>query len=172
VAASATAQTGDAAAPNEGFKVETDKAQRYSDKDKLSLGEEAVAAEQRILQDVLQRVGDARKERDLVKLNCLNEKLTQIKALLRIGEQSYIALQEAVARAVETSAQHEFAKMQIAKQRVQQLRAESEQCIGQMAFFIDEKTVVSVEIPQGLPDVSSEPAPPAPVVNPPALSAF
>jgi hypothetical protein len=120
---------------------------------------------------VLERVEEARKERDLVKLNCVNEKLTQIKALLRIAEQSQIALQEAVARAIEDGAQHEYAKIEIARQRVTELRAESEQCIGQLAYVVDEKTVVTVEVPQGLPDVTTSTTVTQPVViNPPALS--
>lgn len=154
-----------------GLKVEAQESERLSDKEKLSRSEEAVALMQKTLREVLQRVEEARKERDLVKLNCVNEKLTQIKALLRIGEQSQIALQEAVARAVEDGAQHEFAKIEIARQRVTQLRAESEQCIGQLAYVVDEKTVVTVEVPQGLPDVTTSTAVTQPVViNPPALS--
>jgi len=154
-----------------GLKVEAQESERLSDKEKLSRSEDAVALMQKTLREVLERVEEARKERDLVKLNCVNEKLTQIKALLRIGEQSQIALQEAVARAVEENAQHEFAKIEIARQRVTELRAESEQCIGQLAYVVDEKTVVTVEVPQGLPDVTTGSTVTQPVViNPPALS--
>jgi hypothetical protein len=167
----ALAQSPDAPAPTEGLKVEAQESERLSDKEKLSRGEDAVSLMQKTLREVLQRVEEARKERDLVKLNCVNEKLTQVKALLRIAEQSYIALQEAVARAAEDGAQHEFAKIEIAKQRVTELRAESEQCIGQLAYVVDEKTVVTVEIPEGLPDVTTEPSVTQPVViNPPVLS--
>jgi hypothetical protein len=173
IASGARAQTADpAAAPSEGLKMEAQESEHVSDKEKLSRGEDAVGLMQKTLRDVLVRVEEARKERDLVKLNCVNEKLTQVKALLRIAEQSYIALQESVARAAEDGAQHEFAKIEIARQRVSELRAESEQCIGQLAYVVDEKTVVTVEIPQGLPDdVTTNPIVTQPVVfNPPVLS--
>ena len=170
VAATAVGQTTEVGGHGEALKVEAASAQ-LSDKDKLSGGEEAVGEMQKTLRDVLVRVEEARKERDLVKLNCLNEKLTQVKALLRIAEQSYIALQEAIARADPDQSGHEYAKIEIARQRVTELRAEAEQCIGQLAYVVDEKTVVTVETPQGLPDVTTNPPATQPVVvNPPVLS--
>jgi hypothetical protein len=154
----------------QGLRVEAQESERLSDKEKVSRADDAVAVMQKTLREVLQRVEEARKERDLVKLNCVNEKLTQVKALLRIAEQSYIALQESVARAAEDGAQHEFAKIEIARQRVTELRAESEQCIGQLAYVVDEKTVVTVEVP-ALPDVTTDSTVTQPVViNPPVLS--
>ncbi len=175
VSTSALAQAADpapsAAVPTGGLKIEAQESERLSDKEKLSRGEEAVAFMQKTLRDVLERVEEARKERDLVKLNCVNEKLTQVKALLRIGEQAYVALQEAVARGAEDGAQHEYAKIVIARQRVNELRAEAEQCIGQLAYVVDEKTVVTVETPEGLPDVTTNPPVYQPIVyNPPVLS--
>ena len=113
---------------------------------------------------------EARSEKDVLKLNCVNEKLTQIKGLLRVAQQSDIALQEAVAKGDEESAQHEHAKIAIARQRAEQLRTDAEQCIGQLAY-VDERTVVTVEVPEDLPDVVTNPPTFTPVaVNPPAIS--
>lgn len=153
------------------LRVEAQDAANLSDKDKLSRAEESMAEMQKTLKDVLDKVGEARKERDLIKLNCINEKLTQVKALLRIAEQAYIALQEAVAKSAEEDAKHEYTKIEIARQRTKELRAEAEQCIGQLAYVVDEKTVVTVEVPQGLPDSTTNPPVSQPViVNPPVLS--
>ena len=57
------------------------------------------------------------------------------------------------------------------RQRTRELRAEAEQCIGELAYVVDEKTVVTVETPQGLPDTSTNPpvSPPV-VVNPPVVT--
>ncbi|HUB05682.1 MAG TPA: hypothetical protein VMB50_01710 [Myxococcales bacterium] len=162
-----------APAPSSGgtLKIEAQESEHLSDKEKLSRSDDAVAEMQKVLREVLDRLEEARKERDIVKLNCVNEKLTQIKALLRIAEQAYIALQEAIARAVPDNAEHEFAKIEIAKQRVTELRAEAEQCIGELAYVVDEKTVVTVETPEGLPDATTNPPASEPVVvNPPVLS--
>ncbi|HUB09236.1 MAG TPA: hypothetical protein VMB50_19690 [Myxococcales bacterium] len=159
------------AAQASGLRVEAQESERLSDKEKLSRSDDAVTQMQKILREVLDRLEEARKERDLVKLNCINEKLTQVKALLRIAEQSYVGLQEAVARAANDNAEHEFAKIEIARQRVAELRAEAEQCIGQLAYVVDEKTVVTVETPEGLPDATTNPPAAEPVVvNPPVLS--
>lgn len=144
---------------------------QVSDKDKLSQAQSTVNRLHAILKDVLKSLEEARREKDVVKLNCVNEKLTQIKGLLRVAEQSQVALQEALARSDEDAAQHEFAKTSIAKQRAEQLRADAEQCIGQLAYVVDERTVVTVETPDDIPDATTNPTVlVATAVNPPAIS--
>ncbi len=106
----------------------------------------------KMLKDVLEILEDARSEKDVVKLNCTNEKLTQVKGLLRVSEQASISLQEAVAKDQVDDARHEYRKISIAREKVQQLRAEAEECIGQLAFYIDEDMTVNVEVPEDLPD--------------------
>jgi len=151
-----------------GLKIES--AAQVPDKKKLAEATQVLARLQGILKDVLKSLEEARSEKDVLKLNCVNEKLTQIKGLLRVAEQSDIALQEAVAKADEESAQHEYAKLTIARQRAEQLRSDAEQCIGQLAY-VDERTVVTVEVPEDLPDVVTNPPTFTPVaVNPPAIS--
>lgn len=94
----------------------------------------------------------ARSERDIVKLNCVNEKLAQVRGLLRVSEQAEGDLREAQARRDDDGAQHATTKAQIAAGKVAQLRQEAEQCIGQLAYFNDEKTQVEVEVPAGITD--------------------
>jgi hypothetical protein len=154
-----------------GLRVEAQASEQVSDKEKLSQANGDLEQMRGVLKDVLKRLEEARNEKDVVKLNCVNEKLTQIKGLLKIAEQSDVALQESIAQGDEGSAQHEFAKVSIAKQKVDQLRAEAEQCIGQLAYVVDEKTQVTVETPEGLPDAITNPPTTLPlVVNPPAVS--
>jgi hypothetical protein len=154
-----------------GLKVEAQAAEQISDREKLNQANSELEQMRGVLKEVLKRLEEARNEKDVVKLNCVNEKLTQIKGLLKIAEQSDVALQEAVAQGDEGSAQHEFTKVNIAKQKVDQLRAEAEQCIGQLAYVVDEKTQVTVETPEGLPDAITNPTTTLPVVvNPPAVS--
>ncbi len=74
--------------------------------------------------DLGKKLEEARDSKDVVKLNCVNEKLTQIKGLLRIAEQADIALQEAVAKRETSGAQHEYTKVAIANDKVRQLRAD------------------------------------------------
>jgi hypothetical protein len=102
------------------------------------------------LKQVLGRVEEARNEKDIVKLNCVNEKLAQIKQILNVAEGAEIALQEAVAKG-DAGADAEYSKIAIARGKADQLRAESEECIGQLAFVVDEKTSVEVQQPEDLP---------------------
>lgn len=142
---------------------ETD-ASKVPDPEKVKTSAESVGRMRGALKDVLQKLEEARNTKDVVKLNCVNEKLTQIKGLLRISEQSDVQLQEAVARKETATAEHEFTKVTIARSKVEQLRAEAEQCIGQLAFRTDENLSVEVDIPDYLPpgDPTQMP-PPTPI---------
>lgn len=126
-------------------------ASKIPDPEKVKTSAESVGRMRGALKDVLQKLEEARNTKDVVKLNCVNEKLTQIKGLLRISEQSDVQLQEAVARKETATAEHEFTKVTIARSKVEQLRAEAEQCIGQLAFRTDENLSVEVEVPDYLP---------------------
>ncbi len=125
-----------------------------SDTDKLEASAEQIARMKTALKQVLSSVDDARNEKDVVKMNCLNEKLTQVKALLRVAEQADVALHEAVANR-DPGSEAEFAKIAISRSKVDTLRAESEQCIGQLAYMVDEKTNVEVEQPSNLPGIDA-----------------
>lgn len=126
-------------------------ASKVPDPEKIKTSADSVGRMRGALRDVLQKLEEARNTKDVVKLNCVNEKLTQIKGLLRISEQSDVQLQEAVARKETATAEHEFTKVTIARSKVDQLRAEAEQCIGQLAFRTDENLSVEVDIPDYLP---------------------
>ncbi|AKJ01572.1 hypothetical protein ATI61_103283 [Archangium gephyra] len=150
-----------------------EKASDVPDAQKLERSSKSLGAMREVLRDVLAKLEEARRAKDVVKLNCVNEKLTQIKGLLRISEQSDVALQEAVSTRDATSSAHEYTKVMIAQQKVSQLRTEAEKCIGQLAFQADENMSVEVEEPTNLP--GGDPTHPAPVdgieVRPPPSSA-
>jgi hypothetical protein len=126
-------------------------ASKVPDSEKLKLSADGLSVMRAALKDVLQKLEEARNTKDVVKLTCVNVKLTQIKGLLRISEQSDVALQEAVARRESQNAEHEFTKVTIARTKVDQLRAEAEQCMGQLAFKADENATIEVETPDYLP---------------------
>ncbi len=123
-----------------------------------------------LLQEVMRMLDEARDEKDVVKLNCVNEKLTHIRGLVRVSEESQVSLQEAIAVEEMEEARHEFTKILVARDRVRQLRAEAEECVGQLAFLVDEDLEVEVEVPD-LPDGVTDmtPMPPA-AVRPPMAS--
>jgi hypothetical protein len=152
--------TAEAAASREDFSEVTPEEKKRRSGD-------ALTAMRSVLKDALGKLEEARNTRDVVKLNCVNEKLTQIKGLLRISEQADVSMQEALAKAEKTTADHEFTKVMIARQKVEQLRSEAEECIGQLAFQTDQNMVVEVEIPDNLPEDPTNPAQPPPIVSRP-----
>lgn len=81
---------------------------------------------------VLKMVEQAQRDKDVLLLNCLNEKLAGLKALLRVAEQANTAVQEAYARENNDLAAHEFQKIMIARQQTQQLQAEADACVPEV----------------------------------------
>lgn len=127
------------------------------------------------LQGQIDKIGtQARNERDIVKLNCVNEKLAQVRGLVRVSEGAAGELRDAAARRDDDDAQHALTKSTIAASKVSQLRQEAEQCIGQLAYFNDEKTVVEMETPPGLTetDPTLVPVPPGVINRAPPGSGF
>jgi hypothetical protein len=162
VAGVATAQ---ASSPE--ITVEGAKTEGLSDSEKLAKSSDYLMQMRSALKMVLGKLEEARASKDVVKLNCVNEKLTNIKGLLRISEQADISLQEAVAKKEQQAAEHEYTKVAIARQKVEQLKAEAEQCVGMLAFETG-PTEVIVEEPQDLPQTDpTRAAPPPPVVSRP-----
>jgi hypothetical protein len=135
-------------------------ASTVSDSEKLRLSSDALSTMRTSLKDVLSKLEEARQTKDVVKLTCVNEKLTQVKGLLRISEQADVSLQESVARREGQTADHEFRKVVIARDKVNQLRAEAEQCMGQLAFRADENATVEVDTPDYLPKSDTSTATP------------
>jgi len=173
LASVAQAQTPPAPAQSpDGSSLKFEANSKLSDKDKQAKSAADIGAMRETLKSVLQKLTEARQSKDVVRLNCINEKLTQIKGFIKIGEQADLGLQEAVAKQDSGEADHEFTKVEIAAQRVAQLRADAEACIGQVAYEgTNGHTQVDVTEPANLPSASTSPAPPPPpsvVVPPPA----
>jgi hypothetical protein len=149
-----------------------------SDAEKLRSASDAIERMHGSVKQTIVRVEDARNEKDVVKLSCVNEKLTQMKGLLKVAEQSSVAFKEALA-SKDPLADTEYAKIGIAKSKIDALGNEAQQCIGQLAYIVDEKTTVEVQQAPGLPDRDTSgryrpnPPPAAPVVvRPPPASTF
>ncbi len=108
---------------------------------------------------------EARAAKDIVQLNCVNEKLTQVKGLVRLAEQSSVGLYEASANGVDDAINHEYTKIAVAHQKVKMLRGESELCVGEKSIYSGE-TEVLVEIDDNIPQID----PTVPIAPPPGPS--
>jgi hypothetical protein len=116
------------------------------------------------MNEVLKRIqvlqDQAKREKDIIRLNCVTDKVVQVRVNISIAEQSMAALQEAVTRADEGERTHEFTRLTIVNQKVLVLGAEAENCIGEDLSFVG-ATRVDVEIDPNIPqyDPTQPPAP-------------
>jgi hypothetical protein len=111
----------------------------------------------------------ARAQRDVVKMLCLNDKLNQIDVAARSVQDRRNALEVAVQKRDVELSSHEFSIVDVVRQRVEQLTAEANQCIGEEAGFIGESKV-TMTVEPGLPgqqETTSYPDPPSLVTQPP-----
>jgi hypothetical protein len=89
---------------------------------------------------------EARKQKDVVKTLCINDKLSQIDVATRTAKDRRQQLQEAVGRNDAETSNHHFTIMTVLRQRVEQLVAEANQCIGEEGAFVGEtKTTVTID---------------------------
>jgi hypothetical protein len=100
---------------------------------------------------------EARKQRDVVKTLCLNDKLSQIDVATRSARDRREQLQGAVNRNDAELANHQFTILTVLRQRVEQVVAEANQCIGEEGAFVGEtKTIVTID-PSIAPDETPYP---------------
>jgi hypothetical protein len=116
------------------------------------------------MNETVKRITDlqsqSKRQKDIIRLNCVTDKLVQAKVNVTIADQAMGALQESITRADEGGRTHEFTRLTIVNQKVQVLGAEAENCIGEDLSFVG-ATRVDVEIDPNLPqiDVTSPAAP-------------
>ena len=139
----------------------------------LDQGQDDLKQMQKGLQRVVQLQELARKQNDIIKLNCVNDKLVQVKAAINIAEKSMTDLHEAIARNDDGARQHAFTKLTITNQKVQVLVTEAENCIGSDLSFVG-ATQVDVEVDPNIPteDPTQPPFPVPPTDRPPLASPF
>jgi hypothetical protein len=126
---------------------------------------------------VLQRIQTlqetARKQKDIIKLNCVSDKLVQAKVNVSIADQAMTSLQENIAKADDGGRTHEFTRLTIINQKVTVLGAEAENCIGEDLTFVG-ATRIDVDIDPNIPkdDPTQPGVPSTSIERPPAASTF
>ena len=93
---------------------------------------------------------EAKRQKDIIRLNCVTDKLVQARVNANIAEQSMASLQEGVAKNDEGSETHEFTRLTIVNQKVTVLGAEAENCIGEDLSFVG-ATRVDIEVDPNIP---------------------
>ena len=128
-----------------------------------------VPAMDRTASVVRRQLGEARDNRDVVRVLCLNDKLNQIDLAIRTANDRIEALNGAVAEGDAVRAKHEFTVVQVLRERVITLGSEANQCVGEESGFMGEQKV-KVDIDPSVPDTDpSEPPPEGPLVSEPPV---
>jgi hypothetical protein len=109
----------------------------------------------------------ARTQRDVVKTLCLNDKLNQIDVAIRSARERKQSLELAAKRSDADLSTHEFTILGVLRQRVEQLSAEANQCIGKEVDVLGESAAVTTTIDPGIPDEKADHRPPLVVIEPP-----
>lgn len=129
------------------------------------------------MQTTQRRIGQlqlkAKKDKDIVKLNCVDDKLTQVNGHMTVTDQSMSTLSVDIAKADDAARQHDFTRISILYQKVVTLGTEAEQCIGEDVSYVG-ATQIDVEIDPSIPpEDPTQPELPVPIVTrPPEASPF
>lgn len=116
---------------------------------------------------------EAQKRKDVIKLNCVNDKLTQIRGHIAVADRSIVSLEEYIRQNDAGGRQHEFIRMTILYQKVEGLKREAHACVGEDIPVLGVDQLL-VEIDPRLQGDPAEYPPPQPVPSgrPPAQSPF
>lgn len=148
-----------------------DAAAKIPDGKKVEIAAQSIKDIKKNVERVGGRSDQARREKDVGKLNCLNLQLTQMRALARVAQSANEALVDAVGKQDSATASTHFTRVVVAAEKVQRMGGEAEVCLGQLAFLMDGRTSVDVDQPSDLPsrDVTLRKPMAAPFESPPIV---
>ena len=115
-------------------EVELRRRANLAGSDQVSEAERILQRGNQISRKTSSMLDESRRERDIIRVTCLNDKLTQVNANLRTGEQRIQALKDAVSADDTSRRNHEFTVMNVLGQKFNVLEQEANQCVGQDLF--------------------------------------
>lgn len=119
---------------------------------RVASGERSVAQVEDSAQRIRTQLTAAREERDVVRVLCLNDKVSQVEIALRSADDRLSALRRAGEAEAERS-RHDYTVLQVVAERVQDLAREADQCVGEESG-LDVDANVTVRVDPDLPDPS------------------
>lgn len=112
---------------------------------------------------------EARRDKDILRANCVNRKLTEVNANVRNVDQRAKALKDAAAAGDDGRRNHEFTVLTVLSQKLDMLNQEASQCLGESVYEPGASQVVTT-VPNNVivgTDPSTVPSPPP---SPPAVN--
>jgi hypothetical protein len=158
--------------PDDNAEAVMKKRANISPRDMTHQSDEYLGKMNDTLRHVVTLQGIAQRQKDVIKLNCVNDKLLQVKQLMNIAEGAKTNLSEDITKGDEDGRYHEFGRITIAQQQVQVLSSEADNCIGEDLSFLG-PTQVIVSAPAEPDDPTQPPGNDIPTVEPlPIASPF
>lgn len=160
VVGAAVAQTEGAAEPP-AVDVTVPERSTLSAEDMMKQATEYRTSMDQVLAKIETMVAEARKDKDVIRLNCLNDKVVQGRANLNVADTAMTGLKDAMASNDEGARLYEYTRVTIVNQKMQVLAAEAEACVGEELGFVG-PTKVDVDVD---PDLRGD-DPTAPATGP------
>jgi len=144
VSAQKTSPAGDEAALGQNGDSAGEK--EMTRREKVAWVEDQVGMVQSVYARVESMLEQAKKEKDSIKISCLQDKLTQLEVNLQGVEERRALFEESEARGDAAGTDQQFRMLQIYVSRVQSLMAEAENCVGEGDVVIGESdTVLTID---------------------------
>lgn len=142
--------------------------------DKITQGESIQRRGSSLAERITKMLDGARREKDIMRANCLNRKLTEVNANVRNAEGRLKALRDAGTGGDEGRANHEFTVLSVIAQKFDTADQEASQCLGQDVYESGASQVITT-IADGTTDenpagIAPPPAAPPSVTVPPPYS--
>lgn len=153
-------------------QVSASATQQLSPEEMVASGKAFVAGIEQASGSISRQLQAARKDRDVVRVLCLSDKLNQVDVALSSAQDRLNALRGAAERSDVDRTRHEYTVLEVLNDRVRVLINESNQCVGEETGFIGEAEV-SVSVDPNLPnaetsfDANSTSPPPPPNISSP-----
>ncbi|QDG52731.1 hypothetical protein FIV42_18890 [Persicimonas caeni] len=93
------------------------------------------------------------KERDVLKVNCINEKQAAMKGFVKVSEQAYVNLETAAQKGDNAEAKHNYKLVSLGNQRVKSLSQEARLCTGEERRFAGKGDIEVVRPDNGKEEV-------------------
>ena len=147
-AAARLAEDAPASADTIDAQIEATPPERYAD-----VANDALTAMRATMQKGLDEVKRAHDEKDAVRVTCVNEPVTTMKGVMRVGEDANTALLEAIGTQNTSDASREFRKLKKSQKRMDALLAVARSCAG--ASSSESTTAIELSIDESL--IGSDP---------------
>jgi hypothetical protein len=117
--------------------------EKLSGTQKLERARKKIRYMRGVLQETQALLKKTREEEpDIIKLTCINEKLAAIKGFVKVSEQSYQHLEDALSPADVEAQRHHYTLISIAAQKVKTLGEEARVCVGEVLRYSKDSTLV------------------------------